>query len=108
MGKISRKMNRKKTFPLGAAYNNKRLTPEEYDRLSKDVMQTVVDKVVTDVLLVTLDILEHNWGKLHRRKTRPEKFGELFLPMLKTQSESHSLEYLELLQRAKLTNLYYG
>lgn len=106
MGSVTKKLQ--KRIALGKDYNNKYLTLQEYEHLQYEVMKEVADKMMTDVLCVTMEILDKDWGKIHRRKDRFKVFGALFKSMLKEQSHTHKKDYLPKLVEGGLTRLEYG
>ena len=97
MGNMARRIKRGRLTPVTHI-----LTEEEYNQIVKDVKDQLVNSTLYDVLSVVTGILDEDWGKLHRRKTRMRIFGELYIKKFADQCETHSEDHHDLLLEAGL------
>lgn len=95
MGNMARRIKRGRPTPVTHI-----LTEEEYTQIVNQVKDQLVNSTLYDVLSVVVSILNEDWGKLHRRKTRMHTFGELYLKKFADQCKTHSEEHHDLLLEA--------
>ena len=76
------------------------LPEEEYTQIVNQVKAQLLNGTLYDVLSVVVSILNEDWGKLHRRKTRMHTFGELYLKKFADQCKTHSEEHHDLMLEA--------
>ena len=96
MGKQSKKIGKRRSYPVRCSRPGEgdiAITEEQFKRLQDHIQAEVGDKMIGDTLQVVLDMLDGCWGKMHRRATRRQKFGEIFKQKLAEQKKTHAIDW---------------